>query len=304
MKANLKTATLLLLVTVGSVVWTLSQPTGPIFPVTDNSLAGWIKDTNGYPIVHAVGVTVDTSSLTNLSVNTATNLTSVTNIINPVRVWDGTNLALVSSSGAIRTEQGALSYLTDSVLIYGNVGITNSAQGTNASTAVYVTNSGPIAVFSGTNQVSWCLAGTNIGYNTTGLGTADYLAWVSTNTVFTTAGGSGVLNDITISTSTNKDVNVFVFTKRPTATLTVGSALSIGPVDMQYCVGAFATTNTALGGTWAKCGTNYVINLSFAKAVQNKESSTELYLLATHLGTMSNFVANETYTRVGVINDK
>jgi hypothetical protein len=81
-----------------SVLW--GQPSGFRF-----------YDTSGYPYVHATGVTIDGSSLTNLTVNVSTNVSSV--------LTDRTNTAWVTSSHALMVEQGVLDYLLDSVALGG-----------------------------------------------------------------------------------------------------------------------------------------------------------------------------------------
>jgi len=282
MKATLKTAFAIFAISVGSVVWTLSQNSGPIFPVTDNSLAGWIKDTNGYPFVHATGVTIDTSSLTNLSVTTATNVSSV--------ITDRTNTALVTTTGKLNVSADISGGTNYSYLL-----------GTN-----YMAVAGTITVSptASSNQVSWCVGATNVANNATNAGVATYCAWFTTNAPFNIAGGSGILNSITFSSGTNRDFVVWVFNKLPTATFTNAAVVVLGPADMQYCVGNWATTNSQFGD-WQILGTNYQKTLSgLGMPIKNNESSQNLYILATHLDTKSNYTAASTYVRSTVINDK
>lgn len=115
----------------------LSQVTGPIFPTTIQS-GGFTKyDTNGYPYVNATGITIDTSSLTNLTVSTATNGLS-TAIIGPSGnysevsatkgLWVQTTNSLVSVSNQISLVNAEALLNSISNLLYSPllVGITNA----------------------------------------------------------------------------------------------------------------------------------------------------------------------------------
>lgn len=150
-----------------STMYGIGPMGGPIYDVNPVSYSG-PTTSNKYPIVH-LDQAIDTSSLTNINV------------------------------GSVN--------VTNTVTIQGNIGITNAATGTNAASAVHVTNDYPVSV-NITNEANGTTAANAIFTTNEFLVAISNLTWTLTQSVHPTAGTNQVggfsvacTNAVTIATN-------------------------------------------------------------------------------------------------------
>lgn len=184
--------------------------------------------------------------------------------------------------------------------VTGLMGSTNASQShigatNDTSTALYLQPS--------TNQVSFCLSPYSLGNNTTTAGVVTNAAWATTNAAFNVAGGSGVLTDLEIISSTNRDYCITIYPKVITAP-TIQSAFLPTRAAMQGMKGPWTTTNTLYCSEWQIVGTNFVKRMNIGCAMKNADSSQNLMIVATYLDTKADVSANSIQVNVGFINDK
>lgn len=226
-------------------------------------------------------------------IGSSSNLIGTTN--SPVIVSTGTNSL---SIGSTNFELHSLSDVAQNVLTNVNVTIVTNGVGGTAVLPLFTTSTGS------TNQVSFSVNATNECNNVTSAGTVGNCAWSVTNGVFRSVGGSGLLQSISLRSSTNQDLVVMVFSQVVSAQ-TSGSALSLTQADMQYLVGCWDTTNTQFRA-WQKIGTNWVFNLDrLATPILGTGPNTNIHIIATYLeAAKTNYAANSSYVTTGFINEK
>lgn len=220
-----------------------------------------------------------------------TNLASGTSDANAVVVKpiSGTN-ALLGWTGA-----AWVPVLVDANgnLMIGNT--FNPSVTNDAATGLYVRQS--------TNQVSFSTSSYSLGNNGTAAGVVTNLAWASTNSAFHATSGSGLCTSAVITSSTNRDYNLWFFPGKFDPG-TVGNPFLPTRAQMQGMKGPYATTNAIYCSEWQICGTNFVKRVNLGCAMQNTDSSQHIVVVATHLDTKADVAANAIQVEVGMLNDK
>lgn len=269
------------------------------------STAGTLSDatnTSYHAVVDNTGALKTTATFSG-SVNTSTNmqstLTDGTNglvgvtsthrlltytLIDPASAF--TNFVIMLNTNAYWTTQtnsGGVLKVEASYASSPNVIATNAAG-----------NYLEVAPRSGSNQVSFCAIATNLVNNVTNAGAANTVAWACTNVALHNAGDSGVLTGISITSATNQDFIVKVYSRVITAP-TIGSAPNATRADKQYRFGTWATTNQAYSSGWVLDGTNYICHLgNLGATFKNTDASQNLMFVAIHLDTKTNYTASDT----------